>query len=103
MEIKELYFKPASDIGANEMDTVQNHKNLISLHKYSDATSLLTEKDIEKGVRASFLNSIQNKLRKLQLYLLNEFVADEYEYFSDEEPDAKFMEDNGYTHWLKPW
>ena len=103
MELSELSFVPHSDVGANEIDIVNQHKNLISEGKFSDATALLDNENFEKGIRASLLNSIQNKVRKLQLYLLNEFVAEEDEYFSDTEPDTAFMEENGYTHWIQPW
>lgn len=103
MELKDFSFIPHSDVGANEIDIVNQHKNLINQGQYSDATTLLDNENFEKGVRASLLNSIQNKIRKLQLYLLNEFVADEFEYFSDTEPDTTFMEENGYTHWIQPW
>lgn len=103
MEINELNFTPHSDVGANEIDIVNQHKNLINEGKFSDATTLLDNENFEKGVRASLLNSIQNKIRKLQLYLLNEFVAEKDEYFSLEEPNLTFMEENGYKHWLKPW
>lgn len=103
MELSELRFVPHSDVGANEIDIVNRHKNLINEGKFSDATTLLNNENFGKGVRASLLNSIQNKIRKLQLYLLNEFVSDEFEYFSDTEPDAAFMEENGYTHWIQPW
>lgn len=103
MELSELTFAPHSDVGANEIDIVNQHKNLINSGNYSDATALLNNENFEKGVRASLLNSIQNKIRKLQLYLLNEFVAEKDEYFALEEPDITFMEENGYTHWIQPW
>lgn len=103
MELSELTFVPHSDVGANEIDIVNQHKNLINSGNYSDATTLLDNQNFEKGVRASLLNSIQNKIRKLQLYLLNEFVAEKDEYFALEEPDITFMQENGYTHWIQPW
>ena len=37
----------------------------------------------------------QDKLRELQLYFLNTYVAEKDEYFSDTEPDTSFMEQNG--------
>ena len=103
MDKNDLKFVPHSDVGAFDLDTLSEHKNLIEDEKYSDATALLETKGFNKGVRASFLNSIQNKLRELQLYFLNEYVAERDEYFATEEPDPSFMEANGYTHWLKPW
>ena len=103
MEISDLNFIPHSDSGADEIDEIEQHDNLIKSENFDEATSLLDNENFEKGVRASLLNSIQNKIRKLQLYLLNEFVAENDEYFSDTEPDTTFMQENGYTHWIQPW
>ena len=41
MELSELTFAPHSDVGANEIDIVNQHKNLINSGNYSDATALL--------------------------------------------------------------
>lgn len=103
MEINELYFTPHSDTGVDEINIINQHKNLIQNEKYEEATTLLNNSDFEKGVRASLLNSIQNKIRKLQLFFLNEFSANKYVYYSDEEPSAEFMEENGYLIWRKPY
>ena len=103
MELSELNFTPHSDVGANEIDIVNQHKNLIDSGNYSDATTLLNNENFEKGVRASLLNSIQNKIRKLQLYLLNEYFSEKDTYYSDEEPSLEFMKENGYKFWSKPW
>ena len=103
MEINDLNFIPHSDSGADEIEVIEQHDNLIKSENFDEATSLLDNENFEKGVRASLLNSIQNKIRKLQLYLLNEFVAEKYEYFALEEPDITFMQENGYTHWIQPW
>ncbi len=103
MEKKYITFVPHSDVGAFDLETVNKHKNLIDDGNYSDATNLLETKGFNKGVRASLLNSMQNKLRNLQLYFLNQYVAEKDEYFSNTEPDPSFMEANGYTHWIKPW
>lgn len=103
MEEKDIKFVPLSDVGANDLDIINEHKNLIDNGNYSDATALLENESFNKGVRASLFNSFQNKLRQLELYFLNEFVANDDEYFSIEEPNETFMEENGYTHWLQPW
>ena len=103
MEQKDIVFEPHNDMGAEDIEIVNQHKNLINTGNYSGATTLLDNNDYQKGFRASLFNSIQNKIRKLQLYLLNEFVANDDEYFSDTEPDITFMEENGYTHWIQPW
>lgn len=103
MDRTDLNFAPHSDAGAKEIKTINEHKNLIKNNQYSDATALLDNNDYQLGVRASLLNSIQNKIRMVELYFLNEFVAEKDEYFSIEEPEINFMKENGYSHWIKPW
>ena len=103
MELKDMIFTPHNDMGAEDTDIVTQHKNLIDSGNYSDATTLLNNNNYQKGFRASLFNSIQNKIRTLQEYLLNEFVADEDSYYSYDEPDAEFMEENGYKFWIKPY
>lgn len=103
MELKDVIFTPHNDMGAEDADIVTQHKNLIDSGNYSDATTLLNDNNYQKGFRASLFNSIQNKVRTLQAYLLNKFVADEDSYYSYDEPDAGFMEENGYKFWIKPY
>ena len=103
MELKDMIFTPHNDMGAEDTDIVTQHKNLIDSGNYSDATTLLDDNNYQKGFRASLFNSIQNKIHILQEYLLNEFVADEDSYYSYDEPDAEFMEENGYKFWIKPY
>lgn len=101
MELKDMIFTPHNDMGAEDVDIVTQHKNLIDLGNYSDATTLLDDNDYQKGFRASLFNSIQNKIRTVQEYLLNEFVAETDEYYSYEEPTEEFMRENGYKFWMK--
>lgn len=103
MEIKDFSFVPHSDVGANELQVVKQHENLIKNNQYSDATALLNNKNIQKGARASLFNSLQEKIKKLQLYFLNQYVATDEDYFSTEEPTAEFMQENGYKFWIQPW
>lgn len=103
MELKDMIFTPHNDMSAEDTGIVTQHKNLIDSGNYSDATTLLDDNNYQKGFRASLFNSIQNKIRTLQEYLLNEFVADEDSYYSYDEPDAEFMEENGYKFWIKPY
>lgn len=103
MEEKDIIFVPHSDVGTNDIEIVNQHKNLINEGKYSDATALLESECFNKGARASLLNSMQNKIRQLQLYFLNEFNPDKDSYISDVEPDEDFMNEHGYIHWLQPW
>ena len=101
MELKDMIFTPHNDMGAEDTDIVTQHKNLIDSGNYSDATTLLNNNDYQKGFRASLFNSIQNKIRTLQEYLLNELVADEDSYYSYDEPTAEQMD--GKTFWIKPY
>lgn len=101
MDLEELYFVPHSDAGISELSTIKQHDNLINSEQYEEATTLLDSKQFEKGVRASLLNSMQNKVRKIQLYLLNKYVASPLEYFSDTEPTDEEMGDK--IIWVKPW
>ncbi len=102
MEIKDFSFVPHSDVGANELEVVRQHENLIQNNQYSDATALLDNENIQKGARASLFNSLKEKIKTLQLYFLNEYVATEEDYFSETEPTAKFMKENGYKFWIEP-
>lgn len=101
MEIKDMLFTPHSDAGTSDNAVRTQHKNFIENGEFSNASALLENASFSKGFRASFLNSLQNKIRKLQLYLLNEFVASPDEFYSDTEPTEEEM--NGKTIWVQPW
>lgn len=101
MEIRDFSLVPHSDVGASQIDTVKQHKNLIQNNKYSDATALLDNSNVNRGARASLFNLLQEKIKKLQLYFLNEYVAKKEEYFATDEPDSEFMSENGYLFWMK--
>ena len=101
MELKDVVFSPHNDMSAEDIEIVNRHKNLINTGNYSDATTLLNDNDYQKGFRASLFNSIQNKIRTVQEYLLNSFVANDEEYYSYEEPSEGFMRENGYNFWIK--
>ena len=88
-------------MSAENTDIVTQHKNLIDSGNYSDATTLLNDNNYQKGFRASLFNSIQNKIHTLQEYLLNEFVANDDEFYSYDEPTAEQMD--GKTFWIKPY
>ena len=103
MEQKDIVFEPHNDMSAEDMEIVKQHQNLINAGNYSDATTLLDNNDYQKGFRASLFNSIQNRLRSVQEYLLNQFVAEDDEYYSYEEPTAEFMEENNYIWWIQPY
>lgn len=101
MELKDMIFSPHNDMSAEDTEMVTQHKNLIDAGNYSDATTLLDNNDYQKGFRASLFNSIQNKIRSVQEYLLNEFVADDDTYYSFTEPTNEQM--NGKTWWIQPY
>lgn len=103
MEISEIVFSPHNDMSAEDTEIVNQHENLIGTGNYSDATTLLENNDYQKGFRASLFNSIQNKIRSFEEYLLNTFVADREEYYSFDEPDVQFMNEHGYKFWCKPY
>lgn len=99
MEIKDIVFEPHNDMEIDDLNTSIQHDNLIKQYKFDDATALLNNANYEKGFKASLFNSIQNKIRTVQEYVLNEFVAEEDEYFSYEEPSEELMENK--TWWIQ--
>ncbi len=99
MELKDVVFSPHNDMSAEDTEIVTQHKNLIDTGSYSDATTLLDSNNYQKGFRASLFNSIQNKIRTVQEYLLNEFAANDDEYYSYTEPTDEQME--GKTWWIQ--
>lgn len=102
MELKDILFEPRSDIGADDMLIVNQHENLIN-NNFDEAVALLDSNNFDKGVRASFVNSFQNKIRMVELYLINTFQPNKKTYYSDVEPSIEFMDKNGYEIWAKPW
>ncbi len=101
MELKDVVFSPHNDMSAEDTEIVTQHKNLIDAGNYSDATTLLDSNDYQKGFRASLFNSIQNKIRTVQEYLLNEFVADDDTLYKFTEPSKQEME--GRKWWIQPY
>ena len=99
MELTDIIFTPSNDISADDIELLEEHKNLIQNNKFSDATALLDNKNYQKGFRASFFNLLEQKIRSIQEYLLNKIVAESDEYYSYEKPTKEFMEENGYVYW----
>lgn len=89
MEYKDIVFEPLSDTGANELDLINEHDNLINNNQFSDASTLLSSTD--KGIKASLFTFIQERLRALELYILNEYIAEEGEYYSYNSPNVEEM------------
>ena len=92
MEYKDITFEPLSDTGANDIDSINEHNELLNNDSFSYAASLTAS--VGKGFTASLFNLIQEKLRALEVYILNEFVADEGEYYSYNEPNIDEMPDD---------
>lgn len=101
MELRDIVFEPHNDMSADDKDIVTQHDNLIKQNSYDNATAFLNSNNYKKGFRASMFNSIQNKMRKIEEYLLNEFVAGEDEYYKFTEPTDDEME--GKTWWIQPY
>ena len=101
MELRDIVFEPHRDMSADDIDLVLQHDSLISQKSYDNATALLNNNKYEKGFRASLFNSFQNKLRKFEEFLLNEFVAENGEYYKFTEPSEEEME--GKQWWIQPF
>lgn len=98
MELNDIVFEPHSDMSADDADIVRQHDNFIK-KSFDAAAEFLNQKHYTKGFAASLFHSIQNKIRILELFLLNEFVAEKDEYYSYEEPDEAQME--GRLFWVQ--
>ncbi len=99
MKQKDISFVPHSDMDIHDADVVEQHQNLIARNRFSEAASLLDNASHKKGFRATIFNTIQNKLREIQIYLLNKTAAPN-EYYSLTEPSDEEME--GKTFWMQP-
>lgn len=101
MNISAFSFKPHSDMDVDKRNVAIQHDNIIKKKKYSDSTALLNENNYHDGFRASLFNSIQNKIRSFQIYLLNEFNAEPDELYSLTEPTQEQMQ--GKNFWIRPY
>ena len=100
MTKQDFSFVPVSDVALSDVEILNRHKELINQNNYDEATTLLNNSSYEKGVRASFINGIVNKIVKIGLYLLN-LTANPEEYYSIEQPDPVWMKANGKLFWIK--
>lgn len=101
IEKNDLSFIPHNDMSADDIELVTQHKKLINQGNYSNAVDLLNNNNYHKGFRASLFNSIQNKIRALEIYLLNEYVAADDELYSLTEPTEAQMK--GKIFWIQPF
>lgn len=81
MDVVDIRFVPHSDMSIKDVSIVKEHSNLTKKQQFSDATALLDNQAYDKGFRASLFNSMQNKIKLIQMYLLGKEDT-----FSDTEP-----------------
>lgn len=99
MTYDDIAFVPHNDIGTDELNIANQHKDLIDKAKYNDAVTLLEDNHFSKGFRASVFNTIQNKIQELEVYMLNQYVADCDELYSIGEPTEEQMENKKF--WIQ--
>lgn len=94
-------YEPYSDISINDSSTISEYDNLINNYKYSEAKEKVDNDPTlsKKGFRSSFFNEIENKIKELEVYLLNKTASSD-EYYSLTEPTDEEM--SGKTFWIKP-
>ena len=100
MTKQDITFVPVSDVALSDVEVINQHKTLVDELKYNEAVTLLNDSGYQKGVRASFINSLVSKIQTLGLYLLN-LTANQEDYYSVEEPDAEWMRENGKLYWIE--
>lgn len=101
MTTDDLKFIPHSDMSAEELAIVTCHKELVQNHLYDEAVSFLNDSGYRKGFTSAVLNAIQNKIRKIQVYLLNKLSAETDEFYSMTEPSPEEMGNKRF--WIKPY
>ncbi len=99
MTYDEIAFVPHNEIGADDLNIVNEHNDLIEKAKYKDAVALLEDNHFSKGFRASVFHTIQNKIHELEVYLLNKHVANCDELYSISEPTEEQMENKKF--WIQ--
>lgn len=101
MNISDFAFKPHSDMDADSQNVIVQHGNEIRKKNYSEAVNILDKNNYKNGFRASLFNDIQSKIRRFQVYLLNEFNAEPDEFYSLTEPTQEQMQ--GKKFWIQPY
>lgn len=96
-------FELYSDVVISEQDDINLFEEKIKQGDYKSATTVIEKNNSlsKKGFRASFFNLMEEKIKELQIYLLNK-TAEPDEYYSISKPDENFMKENGYIFWIKP-
>lgn len=99
MTIDDINYEPHSDAEIDDMATVHEHNALYNDNKFSDATTLLEAKQYIKGIVAPLFNLLEQKLRNIQIFLLNKQAAPD-ELYSYTEPTDEQMQEKMF--WIKP-
>lgn len=91
---------PISDTSISDKKMIEEHNRKLNTYHYSDAVKYLDDNHFHQGFRSSVFNSLETKIRKLQVYLLNQYVAASDEFYSIEEPSKEQMQ--GKAFWVQP-
>lgn len=100
LNYNDYIFTPKGDVTINDKSLAYQHKTLINNNRFSDATELLDDNNFTGGYRASFFNKLNEKIRSLQIYILNKLASPD-ELYSLTEPTSDEME--GKTFWIQPY
>lgn len=101
MNRSDFSFQPHSDMNADSESVVRRHAEKIKEKCYSAAVSILDESGYQDGFRASLFQSLQDRIRRFQIYIMNQFNDDPDIYFSLNEPTPEQME--GKKFWIQPY
>ena len=85
LSITDFVFEPLSDVGANDVDIINEHTNLINNNQFSAATELT-----DKGFSAAFFNYLLERVSNLGTYA-KETSHDEYIHYSYNDPNVDEM------------
>lgn len=89
MNYNDINFTPYSDSGVDEKSAIDTHTELIKNNNLNDAASVATKTG--KGFTASFFNGFRGRIRALEVFLLNSFIAEPGEYYSYNDPNEEEM------------
>lgn len=83
--ITDFIFEPLSDVGANDIDIINEHTNLINNNQFSAATELT-----DKGFSAVLFNSLLERVFNLRTYV-DSMATKEQIHYSYNEPNVAEM------------
>lgn len=85
LSIADFVFEPLSDVGANDIDIINEHTNLIDNNQFSAATELT-----DKGFSAALFNSLLERVSNLGTYV-GGMTANEQIHYSYNDPNVDEM------------